>query len=54
MGEEDRVALSLGGDANIVFGFGGEGFYDEVVEGSGDRFDLYGLLVLGTRTMRCS
>ena len=44
MGEEDRVALSLGGDANIVFGVGGvgqEGFYDEVVEGSGDRFDLY-------------
>ena len=44
MGEEDQVALSLGGDANIVFGIGGvgqEGFYNEVVEGSGDRFDLY-------------
>lgn len=43
VGEEDGVALALGGDADVVLGVGGvgqEGLDDEVVQGSCNRFDL--------------
>jgi hypothetical protein len=41
--EKNFVALSLGVDANVVFGVGGmreEGLYDEVVEGASDGLNL--------------
>ena len=43
VGEEDRVALTRRGDADVVFGVGGmreEGLDDEVVQSPGHRFDL--------------
>jgi hypothetical protein len=43
VGEEDAIALTLGGDADVEFGVGRvreEGLDDEVVEGAGDSLDL--------------
>lgn len=43
MGKEDRISLTSRGDADIVLGVGWMGeerLNNEVVEGSGDRFDL--------------
>lgn len=43
VGKENGIALTRGGDTDIVFGvgwMGEEGFEDEVVQGSGDGFDL--------------
>lgn len=43
VGEEDGVALALGGDADVVLGVGGvgqEGLDDKVVQSARNRFDL--------------